>query len=76
MYHWKNGWYFGRNGDGSVLMAHHEEGKPDDVQETIPENEWASIVAAVSVYGDVQDAWHAARDLHNGNPVVTPQWPR
>ncbi len=68
MFHWKNGWYFVRTADGSVSMTHHDEGKPDDVQETIPAESWASIVAAVSVRGDTRETWLEALALHNQKP--------
>lgn len=68
MYHYKDGWHFGRNEDGSVTIR--VDGlSGDDVphaEVVIDADGWASIVAHVSVHGDHNPYWQAALDFHNG----------
>lgn len=67
MYHFRDGWYFGREEDGTVLVKH--QAPSVDLPSfllNIPVDAWASIVAAVSQYGDTKESWEKARDFHNG----------
>ena len=58
-YHWRDGWRFKRMEDGSVRIVH-----PTHAGATIPPNEWASIVCAVSQQGEDNERWTAAQDFH------------
>ena len=76
MYHWKNGWYFGRRGNGSVrvvklqrhpdmaFMSAEAEYKGAEVDLTIPESEWCSLVASLTVSGETSVTISLARSLH------------
>ncbi len=77
MHHWRNGWHFARQDNGSVSFEHrvptgelNELGHATytiDAKDNIPADEWASIVAAVSATGEVGTVWHRARALHAGD---------
>jgi hypothetical protein len=55
-FHWTDGWYFKRLGDGSVRVVHK-----GNVLATIAENEWASIVCLVSELGETGERYQLAR---------------
>lgn len=69
-FHWTNGWYFKRLENGSVRIrkaTNFESQAPDlkpEIELVIPPNEWASIVASVSVGGDAQN-FQRATELHS-----------
>jgi len=80
-FHWQNGWFFGRDKDGSVRVQHHapphdgmdELGFPvgePDMCIAIPGPEWASIVASVSAADETSVTYEVARAFHEG---VRPQ---
>ena len=67
MYHWFDGWFFGRLPDGSVRIEkrqHSYRYSPIMLAATIPPDEWASIVTFVSQYGDNAEYWQQAREFH------------
>lgn len=70
-YHWRDGWYFQRLEDGGVLISKRpRKGALDGTTEIyaiVPPNEWASIIAAVSAYGDLAESYAAAERLHAGD---------
>lgn len=77
MYHWQNNIFFGRKGDGSVrilkfssppkIWPSAEEDYPDaEIDLTIPDNYWGSIVASVSHAGEANGRWYDAMEFHNG----------
>lgn len=78
-FHARNGFYFRRMKDGSVRVTvavtvrsrqftagEWEDAVGDAVLHEIvlPENEWASVVAAVSERGETSATWQEARDYH------------
>lgn len=60
-FHLREGFYLRGRGE-EVTLAVKCEGGYRTI--TVPANEWASAVAAVSKRGDVQSAWREAVDLH------------
>lgn len=69
MYHWRDGWYFNRETDGSVTVLKREQVAHDRLAlrlpvARIPASEWASIVAAVSKSGDTGEQFRRAEELH------------
>jgi hypothetical protein len=70
-FHWKDGWFFSRReSDGAVIVDHRTPANFEgtlDTQFVIPENEWASIVASVSAYGENAASWQFARLFHSGD---------
>lgn len=69
-FHLRDGFTYERVGEtGDVrlrLRANH--GGNDVVREvTVPENEWASVVASVCKAGEDAVTWQAARDFHNAD---------
>lgn len=65
-FHWRNGWYFKRQPDGSVRIIHRETPTSEwlRVDLLIPAPEWASILCGVSAAGETADRWDAAQDFH------------
>ncbi len=66
-FHWRDGWYFSRNEDGSVRVQQRSPGLSDTTI-TIPAPEWASIVCSVSKDGETGERWNAAQDFHGRPP--------
>mgnify|MGYP001260749776 FL=1 len=69
-FHWRDGWYFHRNEDQSVRIAHFlfVDGRPQYppvVNVCIPAEAWASIVASVSARGETTETYYAALAFHN-----------
>jgi hypothetical protein len=60
-FHLREGFYFRGRGDAVTLAVKFEGGYRTI---TVPPNEWASAVAAVSKRGDVQAAWLDALTVH------------
>lgn len=66
-YHWRNGLYFQRLANGSVLITSQPDlQSPASVIGEVPPAEWASIVAAVTPAGENSFTHKAAEDLHSG----------
>ncbi len=87
MYHLRDGLFFARSNATDVCIIKtadgktpwrqsREAGQPFDTnivfELTVPENEWASVVASVSVLGENSQRWNAARDFHT-NPEDSTQ---
>lgn len=73
-FHWRDGLYFKRTENGSVRMTKFARGGASEEVESdvvIPPNEWASIVASVSVAGETSERWDAAQDFH-GRAISSP----
>ena len=86
MFHLRNGFFFQRLDDGSVRIRYaqpviDELGNPAPsvgggyfqaiiAQVTVPENEWASVLASVSAAGETSETWQAARDYHASGGVA------
>lgn len=75
MFHLRDGFFFERLGDGAVRIRYaqpviFQDGSPDTThmaviaQTTVPENEWASVLASVSGPGETAETWQAARNYH------------
>ena len=64
-FHWRDGWYFKRGADGTVIVRRisHETHRPD-VDLLIPPNEWASIVASVCARNETAETYAEATRLH------------
>lgn len=71
-YHQQGGWYFKRLEDGSVRIRWQPGSTSGDVEpevlveQTIPANEWASIVCAVSAGGEDAERFARAMVFHGG----------
>ncbi len=63
MFHWKNGWYFGRIPDtrGDVIIRNDNFGGFSMI---IDADSWASIVASVSKTGETAESWKEVNELH------------
>lgn len=69
MFHWKDGWFFERMSNGAVMITKRKDGgmeSPIVTREIIPPEEWASVVASVSLGGENDRRWFKALDFHNG----------
>lgn len=76
MFHWTDGFYFGRRADGDVRVLKFERSPaewpkadaptyPDaTIDKVIPAAEWASITSSVSKSGESTN-YQAAVDLHD-----------
>lgn len=74
MFHWQKNIFFGRRADGSVrILAFRSppadfpdvEGEHDAAfDETIPVDQWASIIASVSAGSEIDNRFYAAKDFH------------
>lgn len=80
VFHWKDGWHFWGNDDGSVVMEHRvyqlEEGTGKytqfytiDMKVHVDPDSWASIVASVSKLGEAEHRWYVARAFHFAEPL-------
>lgn len=78
MFYLKNGWYFGRNKNASVRIIQQVDSKqgvdkkmkpkkPYQVDLTINQESWASIIATVSAYGEADNGYYRALKFHNEN---------
>jgi hypothetical protein len=66
-YHAHDGWEFQRLPDGSVrLTKEPAAGEYAGQMVTFSVEEWASIVASVSVAGETAETWRAAERAHMG----------
>lgn len=69
MFHQNGGLFFERvKGTGAVHVIKRTEAKDDApivFEATIPADEWASIVAAVSINGETNQTFAIARAFHN-----------
>ncbi len=73
-FHWRDGWAFTRNDDGSVMIRNEnfvDDRLPDShpgrfVLLTVPPNEWASIVASVSKGGETSESYSGTLAFHTG----------
>jgi hypothetical protein len=67
MFHAKDGWFFERLADGSVLIMKKQEAKdnsPIILHECFDRANWCSIVASVSAQGENSTTWDLANKLH------------
>lgn len=65
-FHWRDGWFFARLGDGSVRVMLRETPTAEwlRVDIAIPPIEWASIVSSVSAVVETGDRWKVALNFH------------
>lgn len=69
MFHLKEGWFFERLSDGSVMVTKRKDAgseSPIITRMIVPPNEWASVVASVSAGGELNGRWKSALDFHSG----------
>lgn len=66
MFHAKNGLCFDKKEDGSVEVYY--EGVPN-FSITLTANEWASVIATMSHYGEVNYGFYRALGFHTGAPL-------
>jgi hypothetical protein len=69
MFHCKDGWFFERYPKGGVAIikrADAKEQSPVVASIIITPEEWASIVASVSVGSEFNGRWQQALNFHNG----------
>jgi hypothetical protein len=67
MFHLKEGWFFQRLPDGSVMVTKRKDAgleSPIITRMVIPPEEWASVVSAVSAGGDANGRYQQALDFH------------
>jgi hypothetical protein len=66
-FHWQDGWYFKRMGDGSVeatkTVTDHVD-SPLMLKFSIAPEQWTSIAFAVSVLGAAGNRWNTVYDFH------------
>lgn len=71
MFHYKNGWHFGKkssNEPGKVCIRRQDEKSGQLIESIyIDADSWASIVASVSACGDNADSVQIASLLHQGD---------
>jgi hypothetical protein len=66
-FHAREGWYFRREGDGSVRILGPDSLGPGAHQVvTLDADTWASAVASVSSPGETSDTFQVARRFHDG----------
>jgi hypothetical protein len=73
MFHAKDGWFFSRLPNGIVTVEKRMEAKetsPLVSYATFTPEEWASIVASVSVNGENDRRWYVALDFHMGTDTA------
>ena len=77
MFHAHDGWFFGREPDGSVKIQKRVSAYDDAplvvegvFQANMVNNEWASIVASVSRGGEEHFRFYAAEKLHNSDGMI------
>lgn len=66
-FHTHGGWFFERLADGSVHQYHRRY--PEDVTDQeiwFSVDEWASVVATVSAFGEDLGTFEQAKDFHSG----------
>lgn len=81
MFHLKDGWNFGRQDNGAVVIEHRnyqidaETGKYTslytvDTRLVVDADGWASIISSVSAGGEVDGRFFSALEFHNSNGRV------
>ncbi|MCI0553693.1 MAG: hypothetical protein L0287_22325 [Anaerolineae bacterium] len=69
MFHLKEGWFFERLPNGSVMVTKRKDAgleSPIITRIVVLPEEWASVVAAVSAAGEFNGRWQKALDFHSG----------
>lgn len=67
MFHYKDGWFFTRQNDGSVLLECRDKMQPDGEVLTslkIDADSWCSVIASMSDTGETHEKWLEARKFH------------
>lgn len=67
MFHSKEGWFWKRLDDGSVLTQLRQDAVEDGkilAEHVIDASGWASIIASVSLGGEEHERFYAAGDFH------------
>lgn len=76
MFHLRDGFFFERVADGGVRIVYTRPGKrfrgSVTAETTVPENEWASVLAFVSAPGENIETWQTARRFHAGRYAAAP----
>ncbi len=87
MFHSRNGLFFQATGQGTVAIVATNDGKEpfsrskpgsSEIETnivcnvTLPENEWASVVCAVSASGETHERWETAREFHRFVDLTIP----
>jgi hypothetical protein len=70
MFHVTNGLFFERLTDGSVRLikrVSHQENAPVLFEYTLNPNQWASVIASMSYWGEENEGFYRALKFHNGN---------
>ena len=74
-FHLRDGLHFQRGEDGSVTIvkSNGQAFDPEILWElAVPAEEWASVVASMSVRGETGETWEMALNFHRyGAPVTT-----
>ncbi len=80
MFHAKDGLFFARQSNGEVQVISTSDARPPNGANvkshiSLKENEWASVVASVSLYGETSERWMRARLFHGTDVDITgPDW--
>lgn len=68
-FHQRNGLFFRRNADNSVTIRKMVSDSNTETEvlfeQTIPDTEWASVIASVSEGGEMDGRYYKALEWHN-----------
>ena len=70
MFHLREGFFYERMPEGQIHIVHAMtvEGLPKVVGDiTVPDNEWASVMASTSYRGETRETWIEALKYLSGN---------
>jgi hypothetical protein len=71
MFHAKDNWYFEKFPDNSVRIA-KRIGRPESpttFEIILTAEEWASVIATMSYYGEEDYGFYRALNFHRGDPI-------
>jgi hypothetical protein len=63
----------GTEGDVRIRIRDHHGANGIIREVTVPEMEWASVIASVAAGGETTESYQAARDFHMGRPRQFPE---
>jgi hypothetical protein len=70
-FHTKQGLWFERTPEDGVLVTKTDvQGNNPEMAVTLTADEWASVVAHVSAYGEDRLSWETARKFHAGEFII------
>lgn len=72
MFHVNEGLYFGKTPDGGVRIlkrSGNDSESPVIFDHELNANEWASVIATMSHYGEENGGFYRALQFHRGDPL-------